>query len=93
MVSDDHHFVFDVARNDTHRVPDGYNPRVDCAHSMSIAGITHSLCEYIPWLTNDTVRFKPPLLISFNRIWAFAQESGRLGMPGMLDPSVRVVFS
>ena len=46
-----------------------------------------------PLFTTLIVRFIPYGLISSRRIWALCQEMGRLGIDGMLVPSVRVLFS
>jgi hypothetical protein len=45
----------------------------------------------LPWLVSLTTLFFP--LISASKTLAFSQEMGKLGMLGILDGSVRVLFS
>jgi hypothetical protein len=45
----------------------------------------------VPWLMSLTVLFLPP--IPSSKTLAFAQEIGKLGMLGILEAFVRVLFS
>ena len=95
MVANDDNLVLDVARNISHRVPNGSDLLIDCRHPTPSA---QGLMKYrlnigIPWLTSLTVRFAPPPCISLRIICALAQEIGKLGIDGMFSPSVRFASS
>jgi hypothetical protein len=70
---------------------------IKCVRSSAVTAVT----SYIPWFTRRSLfRDTLPLISrasstppsSSNRRLAFAHEMGRLGILGMLEPSVRVAF-
>lgn len=95
VVANDDDLIFDISRYNSKCVPDGDHPGVNCEQVVNLLSGHQGVTRTAPLLLSLTSAPSQAWPVSrvLKSVLASDHEMGKLGMKGMLEPSVLVLFS